>query len=286
MIKELLYCIICGLIISLVSCDTEPDLNIPEPDAKIVIDGWIENGRYARVLLTSNTPYFSDLDSASIRELVLTRAKVTLTDGINTEVLILRKDKNYFPPYIYEGNQIKGETGKFYTVTADYGGKKAFATTTIPTPVPLDTIYFVRKNDSDSLSTMYIEFTDPAGENNYYRVLTMVKGKDTRYSSSMMMAISDRYFSGQKFGFSLMRGKSNILTAGNETYFVKGDTVSMKFCTIDKEHYEFWNTYQDEVMNASNPFASSVSVIKSNVEGNGLGIFGGYGVSLYQVIVK
>lgn len=284
MIQKLIYYFI--LVIVVMGCDAVPDLNIPEPDDKIVIDGWIENDRFARVLLTSNAPYFSDLDSASIRQLVLTRAKVTLTDGINSEILILRKDKNYFPPYVYESNRIKGVTGKSYTVTAEYGGKKAYATTTIPSPVPLDTIYFVKQDDSDSLRTMYIEFTDPADEINYYRVLTMVKGKDPRYSSALLMGISDRYFSGQKFGFRLMRGKTSILTAEDESYFVKGDTVLMKFCTIDKEHYEFWNTYQDEIMNASNPFASSVSVIKSNVQGDGLGIWGGYGVSLYTVVVK
>jgi hypothetical protein len=284
MIQKLIFYFL--IIIVAVACDTVPDLDIPEPDDKIVIDGWIENGHYARVLLTSNAPYFSDLDSASIRELVLTRAKVSLTDGINTEILVLRKDKNYFPPYIYEGNRIKGETGKTYTITAEYGGKKAFASTTIPEPVPLDTIYFIRKDDSDSLRTMYIEFTDPGDEINYYRILTMIKGKDTRYSSSIVMAISDRFFSGQKFGFKLKSGKSNMLTEDSERDFIKGDTVSIKFCTIDKEHYEFWNTYQDEVMNAGNPFASSVSVIKSNVEGSGLGIWGGYGVTLYNVIVK
>lgn len=286
MIKRYLYCLLPWILIAFSSCNTEPDLNIPEPDDKIVIDGWIETGGYAHVLLTSNAPYFSDLDSASIRELVLTRAKVTLTDGVNSEILTLRKDKNFFPPYIYEGNMLRGETGKFYTVTAEYGGKKAYATTTIPSPVPLDTMYFVRKDDSDSLRTMYIEFSDPEDETNYYRVLTMIKGKDNRYSSSLVMAISDRYFSGQKFGFKLMNGKLNILTANDEEYFIKGDTVSLKFCTIDKEHYEFWNTYQDEIMNASNPFASSVSVIRSNVQGNGLGIWGGYGVSLYTVVVN
>ena len=102
-------------------------LNMPEPDDKIVIDGWIENGQYAKVLLTSNTPYFSSLDSSSIRDLVLTKAKVSLSDGERSEIFILRRNENYFPPYIFEGNEIKGDTGKIYTITAEYGGKKAFA---------------------------------------------------------------------------------------------------------------------------------------------------------------
>jgi hypothetical protein len=267
-------------------CDDVLYLNISDPDDKIVIDGWIENGQYAKVLLTSNTPYFSSLDSSSIRNLVLTRAKVSLSDGDRSEILILRRNDDYFPPYVFEGNEIKGDTGKIYTITAEYGGKKAFATTTVPRNVSLDTLYFVKKENSDSLGTIYIEFTDPPETRNYYRVLTRIKGKDTRFLSSMIMGISDAFFSGQKFGFSLFRGQKSYLSSAKNEYFSLGDTVGIKFCTIDKAHYEFWNTFQDEVLNTGNPFASSMSVIKSNIQGDGLGIWGGYGVSYYTLIIK
>ena len=79
-----------------------------------------------KFFLPLKSPYFSSLDSASIRDLVLTRAKVTLSDGDRSEILILRRNDDYFPPYIFEGNEIKGDTGKTYTITAEYGGKKAF----------------------------------------------------------------------------------------------------------------------------------------------------------------
>jgi hypothetical protein len=55
---------------------------------------------------------------------------------------------------------------------------------------------------------------------------------------------------------------------------------------MDKAHYEFWNSFQDEVLNTGNPFASSVTVIKSNILGDGLGIWGGYGVSFHSLIIK
>jgi hypothetical protein len=274
------------LMVFMTCCEDGLYLNISDPDDKIVIDGWIENGQYAKVLLTSNTPYFSSLDSSSIRNLVLTRAKVSLSDGDRSEILILRRNDDYFPPYVFEGNEIKGDTGKIYTITAEYGGKKAFATTTVPRNVSLDTLYFVKKENSDSLGTIYIEFTDPPETRNYYRVLTRIKGKDTRFLSSMIMGISDAFFSGQKFGFSLFRGQKSYLSSAKNEYFSLGDTVGIKFCTIDKAHYEFWNTFQDEVLNTGNPFASSMSVIKSNIQGDGLGIWGGYGVSYYTLIIK
>lgn len=270
----------------LCGCKANLDLNLPEPDDKIVIDGWIETGQYAKVLLTRNSQYFSSVDSASIRDLVLTRAKVSLTDGEKSEILILSRNDDYFPPYIYEGNEIKGDTGKIYTITAEYGGKTAWANTTIPAKVMLDTFFFEPEANSDSLGSVYIEFTDPPEMKNYYRIMTKRIGKDKRYYSPMIMGINDIFFNGQKFGFSMSRGPQSFLSSAGNQYFKSGDTVSIKFCTIDKTHYEFWNSFQDEVLNASNPFASSLSSIKSNIQGDGLGIWGGYGVSLHMLIIK
>ena len=216
----------------------------------------------------------------------MTRAKVTLTDGIKSEVLILRKNDKYFPPYIFEGNKIIGDTGKIYTITAEFGGKTAWANTTIPVKINLDTIYFKQEAGKDSLGSIYIEFTDPPDIKNYYRILTLTLGKDIRYTSSMIMGIDDNFFSGEKFGFSISRGPESYLSPGENKYYKIGDTVNVKFCTIDKAHYDFWNSFQEEVLNSSSPFASSLSGLKSNVQGDGLGIWGGYGVSLYKMIIK
>ena len=277
---------LCLISMVLISCNDDMNIDIPEPEDLIVLDGWIENGQYAKVLLTRNSPYFSSIDSASMRSLVLTRAKVTLSDGQRSETLILRKNEEYFPPYIFEGNEITGDTGKIYTITATYGGKTVSATTTIPARVRLDTAYFKLEPESDSLGTVFIEFSDPPDKKNYYRILTKRKTKDVRYYSTMVMALDDVFFSGEKFGFSITRGPESFLSSYGNQYFKTGDTLSIKFCTIDKPHFDFWNSFQNEAFNSSNPFASSLSEIISNVEGDGLGIWGGYGVNYYTLIIK
>jgi hypothetical protein len=285
--KILLFAYILSVFLILISsCTEELKLDLPEPDDEIVIDGWIESNQYAKVLLTRNAPFFSSIDSVSIRNLVLSRAKVTLSDGDSSEVLILRRNDEYFPPYIFEGNEIKGEIGKTYTVTAEYGGKKAWASTTIPPKVGLDTIYLTLESGSDTLGSVHIEFTDPANEKNYYRVLTKVRGKDRRFISPLIMGFDDKYFSGAKFGFSMSRGPSSFISSRVNKYFAVGDTVDIKFCTIDKESFDFWSTFQDEILNSTNPFASSLAKIKSNVKGSGLGVFTGYGVNFYTRILK
>jgi len=262
------------------SCNDDLDIDVPEPDDKIIIDGWIEQNKRATVMLTANSPYFSGIDSASLRNLVLTRAKVTIDDGEESEILILRKNEIYFPPYIYQSNRITGEIGKTYTVTAEYGGKIAWASTIITEPVNIDTVFFELAAGEDSLGIIQLEFTDPLDLKNYYRIFTKREGKDEKFNSTLAMAFDDKYFPGGKAEFALFRAPSSYIQEDeDDNYFRLGDTVVIKLCTISKEHFNFWNSYQEEILNVANPFAASLTEVVSNVEGDGLGVWGGYGAS-------
>ena len=268
------------------SCNDDLVPDLPEPDALIVVDGWIEQGRQAKVFLTTNAPYFTSIDSASIRELVLSRAKVTLSDGVNSEVLILRKDMSYFPPFYYQGNIITGETGKSYRLTAEYGGKTAEAVTTIPAEVAIDTAFFEPLEQNDSLGVVKLLFTDPPDEKNYYRIFTQRKGVDDRFVPSVLMAINDRYFSGQQVTYTMSRPPASLISSEGSENFETGDTILVKLCTMDGASFDFWSSYQEEVMNAANPFASSMNNLVTNIEGDGLGVWSGYGVTVYTVIAR
>jgi hypothetical protein len=58
----------------------------------------------------------------------------------------------------------------------------------------------------------------------------------------------------------------------------------LKWCTIDKAHFQFWQTMERSNNSNGNPFAAPVS-IKSNIS-NGLGVWGGYGASYDTIIAK
>ncbi len=264
-------------LLGIFACNADLNIDLPVPDAKIVVDGWIENKEQAKVLLTANSPYFSSVDSASLRDLVLTRAKVTLDDGVNSEILILRKDEKYFPPYYYAGNLIIGEAGKTYTLTAEYGGKSIVSETSIPEPVEIDTTWFELLEDQDSLGFVVIEFTDPPDEKNYYRIFTQRIGLDKKFIPSFIMAINDQYFSGKQIQFTLFRAPESYLSTKDDNFFRPGETILVKLSTMDKASFEFWSSYQDEILNSTNPFASSLYEVRSNIQGDGLGIWGGYG---------
>ena len=72
------------------------------------------------------------------------------------------------------------------------------------------------------------------------------------------------------------------LASNNNTslfyYFKKTDTIFIKFTTIDQNTLKFFTTYEAAYQSNGNPFASPVNII-SNIEGGGLGIWAGYGVT-------
>lgn len=269
----------------ILACEPKLDIEIFQSDDKIVIDGWIESGRYASVLLTANAPYFSTLDSASVRDLVLSRAKVSLVHNEDTSILTLKKNEDYFPPLIYIASNFRGEVGGKYKIIAEYNQKIAMAETSIPAIVNLDTLFSVPSELNDSLSTVFIRFTDPP-EKNYYRIFTRRINKDVRFRAAFVSALDDKYFNGEQTEISISGVNETLLSQEDSDFFVKGDTILVKLCTMDKASFDFWSSYLEEMVNTNNPFAASLTSVKSNVVADGLGVWSGYGVSIMEIVLE
>lgn len=274
-------------VVTLMSCHPETTIVPENYQNKLVIDGWIEQGDFPTVLLSYSSSYFSDIDSVKIRQLIETKAKVTVSDGEQSEVLTLKKDNRYFPPYIYKGTEFRGEVGKKYNLTIEIEGEKYTATTSIPKLAKLDKVWFQVSEGKDSLGYIFAQVSDDPSESNYYRVFTQRINQDEKYIPVYFSAVGDQYFNGKNFTFSILRGPENLTDVKDDLYFKKGDTVRLKFCTIDRSHFDFWRTLERELYVVGNPFSSSGNEIKSNIDNKkALGVWGGYGVNYYEVIAK
>jgi hypothetical protein len=283
--KRLLYGIL--LLSALCGCEPGTDLDTLDYTPKLVVDGSIENGGYARVVLSYSASYFDNIDSASIRKLLVTTAKVTVSNGQQEEILTLKRDNKFFPPYLYAGTSLKGEPGKTYHLKVELKGQTYTATTTIPPPAKFNDLWYELAPKKDSAGYIFGKLTDDPAVNNYYRVFTQRKDVDDRYIPVYLSAVGDQYFNGKTFTFSILRGPENFTDPQDDLYFQLGDTVRIKFCTMDKAHFDFWRTVERELYVVGNPFASSGNEILSNIEGkNVLGVWGGYGVTYYQIVAK
>lgn len=276
--------IILVIALQITAC-VETDFEFDNYQSEIVVDGWIEPDRYAQVFLTLSVPYFSEVDSVSLRNYALTKAKVTLISDTETEILTLKPNEDYFPPYYYSSTQIKGEVGKTYQLLVEYMGKTATATTSIPEPVQLDNTWFALEPGEDSLGFIYLKFTDNSNQKDYYRTLTQIKNTDAKYIANYLPNFNDQFFNGQNVEVALYKGNKTSTDKTDEIYYTLGDTIFLKFCTVDKQAYDFWYSFQKESMSAGNPFASTNARVASNIT-NGLGVWCGYGASYYQIIAR
>jgi hypothetical protein len=276
---------ILALLLVVVCCSENTSYDLAYEPA-IVVDGQIELNGYPKVFLTRNIPYYVQIDSADLQYLVLKQAKITVSDGHQSEILTLKFNKKEFPPYYYQGNEIMGKAGKTYSLTIEYGEKTLTATTTIPAPVFLDTAWFQVNTPGDSLGKIHAILPDKAGEHNYYRTLTRIRNRQSEFYPTLISVFDDQYFDGLDYIFHLNKGPETYLDINTADFFYKkGDTITLKICTLDKAHHAFWLSYQNEVSNGANPFASSFHKVESNITG-GKGIWGGMGSTNYLLVAQ
>ncbi len=170
------------LFFSVYGCQKEDPKSLGGYSPKFVVEGWIEENDYPYVILSHNLPFFTAVDSAQLSEIVIRFAKVTVSDGENSEVLTARRDNNYFPPYIYRGSELKGQSGKTYTLKIEYAGNTLTSTTTIPPRAALDSIWFVAKGDNNEKAQLFVKFTDKVDARNFYKLYTKTNTEKTLYT--------------------------------------------------------------------------------------------------------
>jgi hypothetical protein len=310
-IKYLGFAFLC--IVGLFACEKEfsPDLATTADD--IVVEGYIEAvpaGRQAipaYVLLTKAIPFFKEITSFS--DTYVRGAEIWVSDGkdstrlqefcwkdldsttkklaaLNFGIDLDSVNANFnFCAYIDFAQRVKPVVGKTYFLRIKTKeGTIMTAQTTIPRLVSIDTAAFIKPpgtNKNDSMAQMRPTIRDPKGPD-FYRYFTAVNGSS--YLVRRNSVVDDGFFDGQKTTFNLLNTQPRPKNDPPENFglFRRGDTVSIKYCTIDKAHFDFWSTLEFNSNNGG-PFASYTKV-KHNIVG-GLGIWGGYAVSYYDAIV-
>lgn len=292
--KEIKISLLLIFTVLLTSCEKDIDVDLPEYQSKIVIEGSIETGEPAIVFITRSTDYFQKYDMETITNMFVTNATVTVTDQ-NGVVDSLRfvMDPTQPMPVCYKGFNVKGETGGIYKLKVVVDGKEYQSTTTILPAVPLDSLNFIEQGDPDHAGIIRASFTDPAGEHNYYRVFAKVIGHDQIFLPVWGGAsFDDRLIDGVHTTGDIYRGsQSNLIQYDTATaneymsahYFMPGDTVVVKWCSLDYNSYKFWFSADVEINSGGNPFMSPAPII-SNIP-DALGVWCGYGTFIDTLIV-
>ncbi|MEZ7497487.1 DUF4249 domain-containing protein [Flavobacterium sp. Arc3] len=277
--KQFIVLFICMLFLS---CNQDDFSSSSDSDSKIVVEGWIENDDYAQVILSTSIPITAVVDSTTILNNVIRSAKVTVSDGEKVEVLRLKRDSDRIPPFIYYGSEILGKSGKEYTLKIEYLSRVIQAKTIIPAVVPLKKATYIKENTQDTTGYIFIEFDDPVLEKNYYQVTTRIDKEEPIFVPAFYGNLNDDNFSSSAIAMQVNRGVLIFPKTKFKPYFTDGDLIYVKLKTLNKETYDFWNSWQNEIVNGRNPIYPSNTSLKSNISG-GLGLWTGYGQSTIVV---
>ena len=280
----------------LTSCQKVVHINLGSSPPELVVQGAIETGQPPYVMLTTTIGYFAKVNLGTLQNFFVHNAVVTISDGTKTitlkEYTLDTTGNNKF--YVYSvdtanlSNVMTGIVGKSYTLTITYNGATYSSVTKIPNPKGLDTLWFAAPSVSSSgtplnARELFGTYTDPDTLGNYVRYFTQRNHRDAFYPG---VVFSDELVNGKRVtDIDLFAGYNDSVNVKVDSviYFYSGDTVTLKWCEIDKGVYDFWNTYQFSLQSGGNPFSSPINV-KSNISNGALGIWAGYG-SLYTTLV-
>lgn len=281
------------------SCERDITLDLPSTEPKIIVDGYVERDLPPYIILSRSQGYFDPINSGSLNNLPERNATVKISDGINTIVLTeldtvidgisiggiyaAVDPVNFLPTMI-------GTVGLTYSLevlTSD--GRRVTSTTKLQAPIALDSTWFEIQEGKDSLGFTWAFLSDPDTLDNCYRWFSKRLNKDDQYFAPFGSAFEDKFINGQTFKFGYNRGSLQNSTAEDDNkeeagFFKLGDTIVIKFCTIDKSTFEFWRDAETQLGNNGSPFAVP-SNVKSNING-GIGVFASYSASYDTIIAR
>ncbi len=308
------------LLFFLTSCEKDITVDLPQVPEQLVVEGTIEPGSPPFVIITRTQPFFSPTDLNSIANMFVSGATVTVTSNgevwtlnqlcsnlLDSASIVLAAEATGLSPVLLASANIciytsldptqVGVVDRTYRLDISAEGKTLSAVSTIPGPVPLDSVWFelaLQTPGDDSLGFAWARITDPDTMGNGYRWMAQrinhrANGevKDPNYISPLGSTYNDKYINGLTFNFTESRGQQYF--AGNpednneeQGFFKVGDTIAVKALTLGRKEYDFYSSYDTNVGTLGDLFSTPANV-KSNITG-GLGIWAGRGVYLDTII--
>lgn len=246
------------------------DINNSEP--QVVVEASIGHGETAMVILTQSVDFYTTNEYPPIQD-----ATVTLTDNEGTTETLTQT-----APGMYVSINMKGAVGKTYDLHIQSGQKIITSSCKIPEYVPVDTFRVVNSiypgggppvlpNQPANFYEVYVSYTDPAADKNYYRIILSING----IFSKNNYIYDDRLTNGNQV--------ENLLVVYNPE-LKPGDFIQVEVQCIDKSVYEYFNSMGNSSMGPGN--SSSPSNPYTNLNGAILGFFSAHTVERREYFIE
>ena len=279
----------------ILSCEKDINFDLKGSPDLVVVEAVIENDKAPTVILTKSFSYFSNISPQILEQSFVHHADVFISNGTLTHKL---KEYSYTPipgytAYVYQvdsaslSTSFSGAFNTTYTLKILAEGKEYNATTRIPALATFpDSVYFKQAPfipDSNK-RRMFVKATDPLGLGNYVRYFT--QRNSGAFLPGRASVYSDEVIDGTTYDVSFPQGiDRNFPLEPDSNFYNRGDTVTLKFCNIDKASYTFWSTWEFAYQSIGNPFSQPNKVL-GNISNGALGVFCGYAAWYRRKIVE
>jgi hypothetical protein len=279
-----------------IGCEKKVEFKLKDASELLTVDAKIENGGDPVVILTKSLNYFSNITVDVLGQTVIKDADVFISDGIKTHKLkrydIILPGNVPFSLYSSDpldpSTVIKGDFGKSYQLRIVWKGTEYLSGTAIPQLTKIiDSIWWVKAPNTPDTSKKVIvraKIIDPPLFGDYVRYFTNVDNGG--FLPGLNSIYDDQLVNGTTYTVDVDRGIDRNADLNFEDYgfFQKGDTVTVKFCNINKATFDFWRTVEYSYSSIGNPFSSPTKII-GNISNGALGYFGGYACQFKTIII-
>lgn len=250
---------------------------------QLVVEGRIEAGGPAEVLLTENLPFLEIITRERLEAAVVRYAKVTVTaDDGRSEVLTGYYDRNVPTRFVYRSAQLLGRAGGTYTLTVEDRGRTCTAVAAVPEPVAALSLH--AEPVCDSLFTLRARF-DRTAAGDAYLVECRIGGTGPYLPALLGTADGSVLPDGGAAVLTVNRPLDYLKIKEYSQYFRPGETVDVRLSRIDAFAFDFWSRLENEMLNAMNPVFPAYENLPSDIGGDACGIWSGYGSTYRRVVL-
>lgn len=246
-----------------ISCEKVVDIDLNSSSPRIVIEGNISDQAGPYFVTLSQTVNF---DETNVFPQII-GANIVLSDNLgNSESLIETL------PGIYKTSSMQGVPGRTYTLTVTADGKEYVATSTMPSPVNIDSLTVQNQNiGRNQMKVISVQFRDPPDVKNYYRFVEVKNGVEQKF----IFLYDDHVQDGSSITSSLFADEDTLRTR---------DSVRVLLQCVDKGVFDFFRTMR-QASRGGGPQATSPANPLSNITNGALGYFNAYAVRSKQIII-
>jgi hypothetical protein len=215
--------LIMMILLIMFSCTKVVDFNLNSSAPRLIIESSIsDQPSSAYVKLSMSVNYnepniFPAVNGASVILSDDTGNRFTMTESLSG---------------VYTLPSFRGTPGKTYTITVTASGKTYKATSKMPDPVSIDSIFqsklfFGPYRGGGELKYVTVNYRDPAGKENYYRFVEKIN----KVVQTAIYLDDDLLTDGNPISQNIIRADTSLAT---------GDSVRIFLQTIDKNVYNYF----------------------------------------------